>query len=69
VINYDPIVDNNPLLTGTVGLATWGTDNVYYMNYGGIAGPLVTLIPEPSTVALAFVGWLALAGLQRRGHS
>jgi hypothetical protein len=67
VINYAPIVDaTNPLLTGTVGFATWGTENVYYTNYGGVAGPLVTLIPEPSTVIFALGAWLGLIGLPRR---
>jgi hypothetical protein len=68
VINYAPIVDStNPLLTGTVGFATWGTENVYYANYGGVAGaPLVTLIPEPSTVCLSIAAWLGLMGLLRR---
>jgi hypothetical protein len=68
VINYAPIVDsNNPLLTGTVGFATWGTENVYYTNYGGVAGaPLVALIPEPSTVCLSIAAWLGAMGLVGR---
>ena len=66
VVNYAPIVDGtNPLLTGTVGFATWGTENVYYTNYGGVAGaPLLRLIPEPSTVCIA-IG--ALAGTDGPG--
>jgi hypothetical protein len=67
VINYPTIVDNsNPLLTGTVGLATWGTENVYYLGYGGVAGPLLTLIPEPSTIALAMIAGLGLVAARRR---
>jgi hypothetical protein len=66
VINYAPIVDaTNPILTGTVGLATWGTENVFYTGYGGVAGPLVTLIPEPSSVALAMIAVLSF-GVPRR---
>jgi hypothetical protein len=43
VIRYPIITDNtNPLLTGTVGLTTWGTDNVYYTSFRGEGGPLVT---------------------------
>jgi hypothetical protein len=57
VINYPLITDTTtPLLTGSVGLETWGTDNVYYLGYGGQAGPLVTGIPEPSTALLAVGG-------------
>ena len=69
VIDYPLIVDtDNPLLTGTVGLATWGTENVYYTYYGGEAGsPLLTLIPEPSAGALALVAGAALLG-RRRGR-
>jgi hypothetical protein len=68
VFNYAPIVDsNNPLLTGTVGLATWGTENVYYTSYGGVAGPLLTLIPEPSTVALVIIAGFGLLSTRRRG--
>jgi hypothetical protein len=68
VVNYAPIVDNsNPLLTGTVGFATWGTENVYYTNFGGVAGaPLLRLIPEPSSVCLMIGAWLGLMGLTRR---
>lgn len=54
VIDYPLITDaGSPLLTGTVGLTTWGNDNSYFMGYGGQAGPLVTAIPEPSTLLLA----------------
>jgi hypothetical protein len=69
-INYPLITDaTDPLLTGTVGLSTWGTDTVYYMGYSGQRIPtLLTAIPEPSTVALgmaAAFGCLA-AGRRRR---
>jgi hypothetical protein len=69
VINYPAIVDNNnPLLTGTVGLATWGTENVYYTGYGGVAGPLLLLIPEPSSVVLVAIAGVGLIGARRRGR-
>jgi hypothetical protein len=64
VINYPLIADNdNPLLTGTVGLTTWGTENTYFMNYGGTPGPLVTVVPEPAIAGFALV---VLLGLGRR---
>ncbi len=67
VVNYPTILDNsNPLLTGTVGFATWGTENVYYTSHGGTAGPLLTLIPEPSTVALVMIAGMGLLGVRRR---
>jgi hypothetical protein len=67
VINYPLITDGtNPLLTGSVGLAIWGTDNVYYMNYGGVSGPLVIAIPEPGTMALLAIALLGLAISRRR---
>jgi hypothetical protein len=45
VINYPLITDNSdPILSGTVGLQTWGTDNAYYTGYGGQAGPLLTTL-------------------------
>jgi hypothetical protein len=67
VINYPVIVDSsNPLLTGSVGFATWGTENVYYTGYGGVAGPLLLLIPEPSTAALVTIACVGLLGARRR---
>jgi len=61
VINYPLIVDGtNPLLTGSVGLTTWGTQNAYFMGYGGVPGPLVVDIPEPATwclMALSVFGY------------
>jgi hypothetical protein len=60
----DPI---DPLLTGTVGLHTWGTDNVYYSSYRGLNGPLLVAIPEPSTALLALTaGFVGMAAGRRR---
>jgi hypothetical protein len=51
VINYPLITDSNdPILTGSVGLTNWGTENTYYMNYGGTAGPMVTAISGFTTL-------------------
>jgi PEP-CTERM motif len=67
VINYPLIVDSTtPLLNGSVGLTTWGTENVYYMGYGGVSGPLLTLIPEPTTIGLLAIALLGAAGVRRR---
>jgi hypothetical protein len=45
VITYPLITDSSdPLLSGSVGLHSWGTDNVYYTGYGGTSGPLVTAL-------------------------
>jgi hypothetical protein len=69
IINYPPIPDTtDPLLTGTVGLQTWGTENVYYMSYGGQPGPLLIGIPEPSTSVFVLGGTFAAlnARLRRR---
>jgi hypothetical protein len=45
VINYPLITDaSDPILSGTVGLTTWGTDNVYYRGYGGQSAPLLTAL-------------------------
>jgi hypothetical protein len=67
-INYPLITDaTDPLLTGTVGLHTWGTDNVYYLGYGGQRIPaLLTAIPEPATVALAIVAAIGCLATGRR---
>ncbi|HEX2475308.1 MAG TPA: PEP-CTERM sorting domain-containing protein, partial [Lacipirellulaceae bacterium] len=44
VFNYPLITDNSdPILTGSVGLHDWGSENTYYMSYAGQEGaPLVT---------------------------
>jgi hypothetical protein len=67
-INYPLITDaTDPLLTGTVGLHTWGTDNVYYTGYSGQRIPaLLTAIPEPSTVALGVAAALSCLATSRR---
>src|SRR4029453_8593536 len=47
VIAYPLITDAaDPLLTGTVGLHTWGTDNVFYTSFGNLNLPLLVAIPE-----------------------
>jgi hypothetical protein len=52
-IEYPLITDaNDPLLSGTVGFTTWGTDNVYFTGYGGKEGPLVSAINEQINVDL-----------------
>jgi hypothetical protein len=68
VIDYPLIVDNdNPLLTGTVGLTTWGSEHDYFMSFGGESGPLLTIIPEPASVVLlvSIGGLLALRRWRR----
>ena len=63
IIDYPVIIDaTDPLLSGTVGLFNWGTENAYYMNYGGDPGPLVSVVPEPG----AFVVLVALGLMGRR---
>ena len=65
VINYPLITDpTDPLLTGTVGLTTWGNEHVYFTSYGGTPGPLLTLIPEPSAGVMALV--MGVVSLARR---
>jgi hypothetical protein len=67
VIDYPAIVDSTtPLLTGSVGLATWGTENVYYMGHGGVSGPLLIAIPEPMTMGLLAIALFGAAGVTRR---
>jgi hypothetical protein len=46
VINYPLITDNsNPILTGTVGFHDWGSENTYFMGYGGQDGaPLLSAL-------------------------
>jgi hypothetical protein len=67
VITYPLITDtSDPLLTGSIGLQTWGTDTVYYTGYGGQNGPLLIAIPEPSTSVLGIVA--ALVGTAARSR-
>lgn len=67
VINYPLITDaTNPLLSGTVGLTTWGNDNSYFTSYGGESGPLLTMIPEPTSAALLLSAGAPVI-LRRRG--
>jgi hypothetical protein len=67
VIAYPLITDvADPLLTGTVGLHTWGTDTVFYTSYGNLDGPLLVAIPEPTTAALALTAFIGMAARRRR---
>jgi hypothetical protein len=67
-INYPLIPDTtNPLLSGTVGLHTWGTEDVFWTNYGGVSGaPLLVEVPEPGTICLALLTAAALCTCKRR---
>jgi hypothetical protein len=69
VFDYPLIVDaSDPLLSGTVGFATWGTDNTYYMDYGGVSGDLLTaieVVPEPG-VGVAGLAAMVVALRRRR---
>jgi hypothetical protein len=62
------VIDNSvtPILTGTVGFHTWGNEGSYFLNYGGRSGPLLTVIPEPSSAALALAGVFFLRRARRR---
>jgi hypothetical protein len=66
--NYPLITDaTSPLLNGTVGLLTWGTEDVFWTNYGGVQGaPLVVEIPEPTTVCLSLLAAVWTVALSRR---
>jgi hypothetical protein len=56
VFHYPVIIDGiDPLMTGSVGLQTWGTDTVYYTGYGGQSGPLWSRFPSLQRL---FSGWL-----------
>ncbi len=70
---YDLIVDNdNPLLTGTVGLTSFGNANSMWSAYGGGGHAFLTAIPaaipEPTTVALGGIAALGLFLLRRRAR-
>jgi hypothetical protein len=65
--DYPLITDaDDPILAGTVGLHTWGNTNSFFMNYGGVSGPLLTLIPEPATMGLLAIALVGALGLRRR---
>lgn len=69
VIDYPLISDTSgtPILSGTVGLTTWGTENVYWSGYGGDQStPLLIEIPEPSTVCLGLLALAGICSLKRR---
>jgi hypothetical protein len=66
---YPTIVDNSsPLLTGTVGLHTWGSENTYFTSYGGDGSgvPLVASIPEPASIGLALLAGIGLLAVCRK---
>jgi hypothetical protein len=69
VTAFPLIVDaGDPLLAGSVGFQTWGTDNAYFLGYGGQSGPLlVDIIPEPSTMILAAAA--VVVGMMRKRYS
>ncbi|MCC7474744.1 MAG: PEP-CTERM sorting domain-containing protein [Pirellulales bacterium] len=53
VYTYPIIQDSSdPILSGSVGLHTWGTTEVYYMGYGGQNGPLVQAASSLNDVSL-----------------
>ena len=69
VINYPLITDNSltPILSGSVGLTTWGTENVYWSAYGGNPdNPLLVEIPEPTTICLTLIAAVWAGMVQRR---
>ena len=73
VITYPILTDDDPILTGTVGLANWGSggigNHVIWSSFGGETGPLVVemdLIPEPATLALLVLGLGGLTLRRRR---
>lgn len=77
VFNYPLITDSsNPILSGSVGFHVWGQGDpntggggAYYMGYGGVAGPLVTAIPEPSTLLMTATATMAFVSLRTRRRS
>jgi hypothetical protein len=66
---YDLIVDDdNPLLTGTVGLTSFGNANSFWSAYGGGGHAFLTAIPEPGTVAVGGIAAVGLFLLRRRSR-
>lgn len=64
--DYPLITDStDPIASGSVALATWGSPFTYFMGYGGQPGPLVVAIPEPAT---ALLGLLAAVGMCSRAR-
>jgi hypothetical protein len=67
VISYPVIIDAvDPLLTGSVGFTKWGNEYTYFLPYGGQPGPLLTEVPEPSTVALVILATVGMFSMRRR---
>jgi hypothetical protein len=65
--DYSVVDGTNPIPSGTVGFTTWGSEDVYYMGYGGGAGaPLLVEVPEPAAVCLALLAAVGMCSLQRR---
>jgi hypothetical protein len=65
--DYPLITDSsNPIPSGSVGLATWGSPFTYFMGYGGQSGPLVVAIPEPATAFLGLMAAVGMCSLKRR---
>ncbi len=51
IINYPLITDStNPILSGSVGLTTWGTTDVFYQGYGGLDTPLLRTLTSLKNV-------------------
>jgi hypothetical protein len=69
VKQYPLITDaNDPILTGSVGLTTWGTENVFWSMYGGDSSqtPFLVEIPEPATACLLLLAIGGVASVRRR---
>jgi hypothetical protein len=69
VIDYPLILDSSgtPILSGTVGFASWGNNDVFYSAYGGdSSAPLLVEVPEPAAVCLTMLGLFMLHGVRSR---